>query len=98
MKDEIIYNLWNDFINDDKYKEYFISQYDYFIVNLNIIQNQDNKIPVIETNFYYNVRVTPVCIVDVMNLPKRCSASILMLMNPTLIIIMDPTKMAKVYY
>ena len=38
MKDKIIYNLWNDFINDDKYEEYFISQYDYFIVNLNKVK------------------------------------------------------------
>jgi len=23
MKNEIIYNIWTDFINDDKYKKYF---------------------------------------------------------------------------
>ena len=35
MKDENIYKVWTEFINDDKYKQYFISQYDYFIFNLN---------------------------------------------------------------
>ena len=35
MKDENIYKLWTEFINDDNYKKYFISQYDNFVVNLN---------------------------------------------------------------
>ena len=38
MKNKNIYELWNKFINNDKYKEYFISQYDYFIFNLNKIK------------------------------------------------------------
>ena len=39
MKDETIYNLWSEFINDEKYKEYFLSQYDNFILNLNKVKN-----------------------------------------------------------
>ena len=39
MKDENIYKLWTDFINDVKYKEYFISQYDSFIYNLNNLKS-----------------------------------------------------------
>ena len=35
MKDEAIYNLWKEFINNSRYKEYFLSQYDSFICNLN---------------------------------------------------------------
>ena len=35
MKDETIYKLWTNFINDDKYKIYFQSQYDIFISVLN---------------------------------------------------------------
>ena len=35
MKDETIYKLWTDFINDSRYKEYFLSQYDSFVFNLN---------------------------------------------------------------
>ena len=35
MKDETIYKLWTEFINDEKYKKYFLSQYDTFINNLN---------------------------------------------------------------
>jgi superfamily II DNA or RNA helicase len=38
MKDETIYKLWYEFINDEKYKQYFLSQYDSFVVNLNKIK------------------------------------------------------------
>jgi len=39
MKDENIYKLWTDFINDSKYKEYFLSQYETFVYNLNKVKN-----------------------------------------------------------
>ena len=39
MKDETIYKLWTEFINDSKYKEYFLSQYDSFVFNLNKAKN-----------------------------------------------------------
>jgi superfamily II DNA or RNA helicase len=35
MKDETIYKLWTDFINNERYKEYFLSQYDSFVEILN---------------------------------------------------------------
>ena len=35
MKDETIYNLWTEFINNEKYKKYFLSQYNKFINDLN---------------------------------------------------------------
>ena len=35
MKDENIRKLWEEFINDSKYQEYFISQYDKFVLDLN---------------------------------------------------------------
>jgi hypothetical protein len=38
MKDENIYKLWNEFINDEKYEEYFLSRYDRFVFNLNKIK------------------------------------------------------------
>ena len=38
MKDDIFYKLWNEFINDDKYKYYFLSQYDNFIFDLNKVK------------------------------------------------------------
>jgi superfamily II DNA or RNA helicase len=39
MKDENIYKLWTEFINDEKYKEYFLSQYDTFVYNLNNLKS-----------------------------------------------------------
>jgi len=35
MQDETIYKLWTDFINDSRYKEYVLSQYDSFVLDLN---------------------------------------------------------------
>jgi hypothetical protein len=43
MKDEIIYNKWNEFINNDKYKKYFQSQYEDFIINLEKIKKYIDK-------------------------------------------------------
>ena len=48
MSKENIYIQWHNFINDDKYKLYFLSQYDYFIFNLNRLKNYidiNNKRP-----------------------------------------------------
>jgi len=38
MKDNNICKIWENFINDEQYKEYFYSQYDYFIFNLNKVK------------------------------------------------------------
>jgi hypothetical protein len=35
MADENIRKLWEEFINNEKYKKYFLSQYDSFVFNLN---------------------------------------------------------------
>ena len=45
MKDEKIYNKWNEFINSDKYKKYFILQSieEYFNMNLNKVINYIDK-------------------------------------------------------
>jgi hypothetical protein len=48
MKDENIYNKWNEFINSDTYKIYFQSQYECFIINLNKVKiyiDKNNKRP-----------------------------------------------------
>ena len=48
MKDENIYKKWNEFINDEKYKIYFQSQYEYFIINLCEVKkyiDENNKRP-----------------------------------------------------
>ena len=42
MKDENINKLWIEFINDSKYKEYFLSQYDSFVFNLNNLKSYIN--------------------------------------------------------
>jgi len=42
MKDEIIRKLWEEFINDENYKKYFLSQYDTFVFNLNKVKNYIN--------------------------------------------------------
>ena len=58
MKDENIYNKWTEFINDDKYKEYFQSQYEDFIINLNEVKkyiDKNNKIPN-STNFNKDIK------------------------------------------
>jgi len=38
MQDETIYNLWTDFVNNSRYKEYFLSQYDSFVFDLNKVK------------------------------------------------------------
>ena len=38
MKDETIYKLWTEFINDSRYIEYFLSQYDTFVFKLNKVK------------------------------------------------------------
>ena len=43
MKDENIYNKWNEFINSKKYKIYFQSQYEDFIMNLNNVKTYIDK-------------------------------------------------------
>ena len=53
MKDDNIYNKWNEFINSEKYKQYFIlpSSEEHFIANLNKVKkyiDENNKLP------YYN--------------------------------------------
>ena len=48
MKNEEIYNKWIEFINDEKYKEYFMSNEDEWIYNLNNVKNyidENNKRP-----------------------------------------------------
>jgi hypothetical protein len=48
MKNESIYNLWTQFINDDKYKKYFISNETSWKQTLNELQkyiNKHNKTP-----------------------------------------------------
>jgi hypothetical protein len=48
MANENIYKLWTEFINDAKYKTYFLSQYDKFVVELNKVKNYidiNNKRP-----------------------------------------------------
>jgi superfamily II DNA or RNA helicase len=48
MKNEEIYNKWTDFVNDDKYKQYFISNEDLWINKLNEVvnyMNTNNKRP-----------------------------------------------------
>ena len=48
MKDKNIYNKWTEFINSDKYKIYFQSQYEDFIMNLikvKIYIDKNNKRP-----------------------------------------------------
>ena len=43
MKDENIYNKWTEFINSNKYKIYFQSQYEDFIMNLNNVKTYIDK-------------------------------------------------------
>ena len=43
MKNEEIYNKWTEFINDKKYKEYFISNDDLWINNLNKVKKYINE-------------------------------------------------------
>jgi hypothetical protein len=38
MKDTEIYNMWTDFINDDKYSKYFFSNEKKWIDNLNLVK------------------------------------------------------------
>ena len=48
MKNEEIYNKWIEFINDEKYKEYFMSNENEWIYNLNNVKNyidENNKRP-----------------------------------------------------
>ena len=48
MKDETIYKLWSDFINDDKYKQYFISNEDEWQNKLILVKqyiDENNKKP-----------------------------------------------------
>jgi len=48
MKNKIIYNKWNEFINNDKYKQYFLSNEDKWYTNLNDVINYidtNNKRP-----------------------------------------------------
>jgi hypothetical protein len=48
MKDNNIYNKWTEFINSEKYKIYFQSQYEDFIMNLNKVKkyiDENNKRP-----------------------------------------------------
>ena len=48
MKDENIYNLWTEFINDDKYKHYFEDNFTKWINKLNEVKtyiNKNNKRP-----------------------------------------------------
>jgi hypothetical protein len=48
MKDEKIYNKWTEFINSDKYKIYFQSQCEYFImklINVKTYIDKNNKRP-----------------------------------------------------
>ena len=48
MKDEIIYNMWTNFINDDRFKEYFIDNKTIWLnrlENLKIYIDTNNKIP-----------------------------------------------------
>ena len=43
MKDENIRKLWEEFTNDEKYKEYYPSQYDTFVLNLNKLKSYIDK-------------------------------------------------------
>ena len=45
MKDKNIYNLWSEFINNDKYKKYFISNEDLWKQNLKEVKKyiDENK-------------------------------------------------------
>jgi len=48
MKNEEIYNIWTEFINDKKYKTYFISNEELWLDNLNEVEKyiiQNNKKP-----------------------------------------------------
>jgi len=48
MKTENIYNTWIEFINDDKYKKYFITNEDTWVNNLNLVKkyiDENNKTP-----------------------------------------------------
>lgn len=48
MKNELIYKKWTEFINNEKYKQYFQSQYEDFIMNLNKLKiyiDENNKRP-----------------------------------------------------
>ena len=48
MKNKKIYNKWKEFINDDKYKDYFISNEEIWLINLKKIKkyiNENNKRP-----------------------------------------------------
>lgn len=52
MKNETIYKLWTEFINDSEYKNYFLSQYEKFILTLNnVIQYIDinKKRPIVNS-------------------------------------------------
>ena len=42
MKDKTIKKCWENFIRNEKYKEYFLSQYDYFVFNLNKVKTYIN--------------------------------------------------------
>ena len=59
MKDENIYNKWTEFINSNKYKIYFQSQYEDFILNLNNVKiyiDKHNKRP-LQKDKDENIRV-----------------------------------------
>ncbi len=48
MADDIIFNIWNNFITDPCYKEYFISNTEYWILKLNELKeyiNVNKKLP-----------------------------------------------------
>ena len=48
MKNEKIYDKWTEFINDDKYKEHFMSNEDEWYNNLEQVKkyiNENNKKP-----------------------------------------------------
>ena len=65
MADENIYNKWNEFINDNKYKKYFLSNEEEWYIKLNIIIdyiNTFNKRPS-STNNNTNIKQLGVWIV-----------------------------------
>ena len=52
MKDEKIYKIFSEFINDEKYKKYFINMEEHFNINLNKLKiyiNKNNKLPSTES-------------------------------------------------
>ena len=52
MKNETIYKIWTEFMNDIEYKNYFLSQYEKFILMLNKVaeyMDTNNKRPSINS-------------------------------------------------